>query len=620
MDFLKDLSIDKVRNLAEDTLNQVKPKTDVEARVYEVLSHKNWGSSSSLMHEVARDTRDMERFHVITRLMWDSWRVVFKALTLLEFLVKNGAERCVDDARNHGHVLRALGQFNYYEGTVDRGVGVREKSKQILEILGDDERIREERQKARKLREKFNGSQSTAASTAQTSGYGNQDSWNTGNDGGGGGGGYGDSGIDSGYDNGGGYSGRYGGSKGAPSAAVTPTFAAMPDDSRKKKSKKKGTKKKMLAATPPPVAQPEIDLFSFDDAPAPAAPAGSDDFGAFQSTPAPTPAPVKDEFADFGSLRSAPAAQPDPFVAAPAPTAPQQQSFDAFGNMPVASGGMNMGGMAMNTPNNSAVGAPGMAGINNAFGNMTMGAQPSMAPVAPVAVADDEFGDFADAAQPSPVKRNPGDPMAKLVSLDHLSKNPSQPKPQSTFGQAAGAGQNNQFMQNAQPANAMAPQPVMVSAGGSDAISSMMGPPPAQPQMPKGVPQGMQPGMQPGVQQQAVGQAQTNPNMMHQMNPQMMQQGMTPQMMQANMGSGGQGMTPQMMQQMQMQMMQQGMNPNMMQGNMGMGNQGMMGNQGGMNQMGMQGMPQSNMGIGNQGHMGGQGMQGGMNFQQQQWR
>jgi hypothetical protein len=43
-------------------------------------------------------------------------------------------ERCVDDARNHGHTLRALLNFNYYEGT-DRGSGVREKAKQLIEML-----------------------------------------------------------------------------------------------------------------------------------------------------------------------------------------------------------------------------------------------------------------------------------------------------------------------------------------------------------------------------------------------------------------------------------------------------------------------------------------------------
>jgi epsin len=122
-----------------DSFNQAKPKTDLEAKVYEVLSHKNWGASSTIMNEIARDTYDHEKFIVITQLMWENmenqrpaaWRVVFKGLTLLEHLIKNGSERCVDDARNHGHSLRALQQFNYYEGTIDRGLGVREKSKQL---------------------------------------------------------------------------------------------------------------------------------------------------------------------------------------------------------------------------------------------------------------------------------------------------------------------------------------------------------------------------------------------------------------------------------------------------------------------------------------------------------
>ena len=43
------------------SFNQAKPKSEVEARVYEVLSHKNWGSSSTLMNEVARDTYDSDK-------------------------------------------------------------------------------------------------------------------------------------------------------------------------------------------------------------------------------------------------------------------------------------------------------------------------------------------------------------------------------------------------------------------------------------------------------------------------------------------------------------------------------------------------------------------------------
>jgi epsin len=195
-----------------------------------------------------------------------AWRVVFKGLTLLEHLVKNGSERCVDDARNHGHILRSLHQFNYYEGTVDRGLGVREKSKQLVEILGDDERIREERQKARKLREKFGGNMGGVSGGGGGGGgyggYGN-DSGGWDRDrvygdsgigsggggfhaGGGGGGGYGDSGY--GGDSGGSFSGRYSDdheTRTATASSNTPTFATIPDDppTRKKVLKKKKKKK-----------------------------------------------------------------------------------------------------------------------------------------------------------------------------------------------------------------------------------------------------------------------------------------------------------------------------------------------------------------------------------------
>ena len=49
------------RSLGPLSFNQAKPKSEVEARVYEVLSHKNWGSSSTLMNEVARDTYDSDK-------------------------------------------------------------------------------------------------------------------------------------------------------------------------------------------------------------------------------------------------------------------------------------------------------------------------------------------------------------------------------------------------------------------------------------------------------------------------------------------------------------------------------------------------------------------------------
>jgi len=480
MDFLKDLSVDKLRNAAEDAFNQVKPKSEVEARVYEVLSHKNWGSSSTLLNEIARDTYEYDRFPIITGIMWDSmqnqrpsaWRVVFKGLMLLEHLIKNGNERCVDDARNHSHVLRSLNQFNYYEGTVDRGLGVREKAKQLIELLGDDERIREERQKAKTLREKFGSSAAGVGgggggggmgSSSKYAGYGNSDQgWKSG---GGGGGGYGESGIGSkssgyGNDSGGGYAGRYADDS-APSSSsygntksssATPTFATMPSDdmpsSSKKKSKSKKLKKKKkekseaAQATIAPVpaaapAAPEVDLFSFDSAAAPA-PATTTDasFDAFQSAPAPlpavAPAPVaaNDDFANFQSA---------PVPAAPTVAAAPTAQFDAFGTtqstpMPVAAAPIsNANNTTFDAFGSIAAPANNMSAMNNAFGNMSMQQPSAPAPTVTNNNDDDDFGDFDDGqaqtntSQPSNSSNN-GDPLSRLISLDSLTKNANKPK------------------------------------------------------------------------------------------------------------------------------------------------------------------------------------------------
>mmetsp|Transcript_17567 Transcript_17567/g.19018 ORF Transcript_17567/g.19018 Transcript_17567/m.19018 type:complete len:615 (-) Transcript_17567:271-2115(-) len=601
MNYLKDLSIDKIQNLAEDAYNQHKPKTDVEARVYEVLSHKNWGASGSLMNEIARDTYDIEKYQVIANLMWDgmenqrpaAWKVVFKSLNLLDHLVKNGAERCVDDARNHGHVLRSLGQFNYYEGTIDRGLGVREKSKQILEILNDDDRVREERQKSRKLREKFGdfnkGVSRTGGggggTTSGVGGYGNQDSWNS-SDGGGGdsGSGYGEGGI---YDNDKGYSGRYasGSSSSTPSSSA-PTFAAMPGaESTKKKSKKKKKKQAAAAAAKqeaapvaaPIAAAPEEDLLGFDSVPsAPSTATVSSEFGAFQASSAPAPAHASDEFAAFGQMRSG-----------------QTPSFDAFGNNGVNATNYNMmmnnnaAPMTNNMVNNNRNINDGVPGIGNSFGNMNVGSaggqlqQPTMP-----ASNDDDFGDFADAKKDSSslsfsVKAGKSsDPMSSLINLDGLSKNPSK---KMTMNQPVAI---NEAAAHYQKGIQQGVQVSVVSAGGSNAISSMMGPAPTPQQQHRGSAMSMNSqasaesgGMNPQMQQQQF--------MMNQMQNQGMQ-GNNMQMM------GGNPQMQGMMYENQMNNGGGGMNQ------MGMYNMNTTG--GGMNQMGMNQMNMNNQ-------MGGQQQQ-----------
>lgn len=106
-----------------------------------------------------------------------------QGLTLLEVLIKSGSERVVDDARDHLFRIRTLTDFTHHDETSDKGHGgafsiagsrkasspvyihyllfaigtVREKSKQLVELLNDTARIREERAKTRELKSKYVG-------------------------------------------------------------------------------------------------------------------------------------------------------------------------------------------------------------------------------------------------------------------------------------------------------------------------------------------------------------------------------------------------------------------------------------------------------------------------------
>ena len=138
--------------------------TDCEKKLNEALSKKNWGASGTLMGEIAQLTFDYQQYSIVMKAVWESlnnsgknWRVVFKGLSLLEHLIKHGTERVIDDSRDHIHQIRTLNDFSHFVDGVDKGSGVREKSKQLVELLNDNTLIREERQKARQLREKFTG-------------------------------------------------------------------------------------------------------------------------------------------------------------------------------------------------------------------------------------------------------------------------------------------------------------------------------------------------------------------------------------------------------------------------------------------------------------------------------
>jgi epsin len=86
------------------------------------------------------------------------WRQIYKALQLLEYLIKHGSERVVDDARSHISTLKMLRNFHYIDDKgKDEGLNVRNRSRELVDLLSDVEKIRAERRKAKANKNKYIG-------------------------------------------------------------------------------------------------------------------------------------------------------------------------------------------------------------------------------------------------------------------------------------------------------------------------------------------------------------------------------------------------------------------------------------------------------------------------------
>ncbi|EEU48843.1 uncharacterized protein NECHADRAFT_98981 [Fusarium vanettenii 77-13-4] len=354
-------------------------------------------ASSTLMQEIANGTFNYQTLNEIMPMIYrrftekaaEEWRQIYKALQLLEFLIKHGSERVIDDARGHISLLKMLRQFHFIDQNgKDQGINVRNRAKELAELLSDVDRIRSERKKARSTKNKYTGVEGGATfgggfSSGSSSRYGGFGSESA--DYGGGSSGNANFGGYSGgvYGDGGGFGGqsddwREGGSGGGSGSRADrfEEYDEFDEDERPAPSSRAAAKRPertpaaKKAAEPPKKKEPEVDLFSFDDsAPASSAAPAASGFAAMAPTntaAASAPADDDDEFDDFQS--ATPAAQPAASnfaqTAAPAVTsaasttahfaAPQPQSAPQQADI------SQMVSMASISPANSARGTPGV--------------------------------------------------------------------------------------------------------------------------------------------------------------------------------------------------------------------------------------------------------------------
>ncbi|XP_034045308.1 epsin-2 isoform X2 [Thalassophryne amazonica] len=143
--------------------NMVNNFSDAEKKVREATSNDPWGPSSSLMSEIADLTYNVVAFSEIMSMIWKrlndhgkNWRHVYKALTLLDYLIKTGSERVALQCKENIFAIQTLKDFQYIDRDgKDQGINVREKSKQLVVLLKDEDRLKGERSQALKTKERM---------------------------------------------------------------------------------------------------------------------------------------------------------------------------------------------------------------------------------------------------------------------------------------------------------------------------------------------------------------------------------------------------------------------------------------------------------------------------------
>lgn len=149
--------------LRRQVKNIVHNYSEAEIKVREATSNDPWGPPSSLMSEIADLTFNTVAFAEVMGMLWrrlndsgKNWRHVYKALTLLDYLLKTGSERVAHQCRENVFTIQTLKDFQYIDRDgKDQGVNVREKVRQVMALLTDEERLRQERTNALKTKERM---------------------------------------------------------------------------------------------------------------------------------------------------------------------------------------------------------------------------------------------------------------------------------------------------------------------------------------------------------------------------------------------------------------------------------------------------------------------------------
>mmetsp|Transcript_10929 Transcript_10929/g.33508 ORF Transcript_10929/g.33508 Transcript_10929/m.33508 type:complete len:474 (+) Transcript_10929:71-1492(+) len=150
--------------------------TDIENSVRAATSDTTWGVTGTELDTIARATFNREEYPLVMGIVWErlsakKWRNVYKAMELLKYLCLHGSQRCLDEAKDALPHIQGLQNFRYVDSAgKDEGRNVRERAKQLTELLSDPDHLAEEKEKAKSLQAKL-GDQSGKVAAVSSDDY-----------------------------------------------------------------------------------------------------------------------------------------------------------------------------------------------------------------------------------------------------------------------------------------------------------------------------------------------------------------------------------------------------------------------------------------------------------------
>lgn len=140
--------------------------SDVAVKAKDATNNEPWGPHGQLMSDISEGCYDAEKF----KQVWDvlkkriaagtgeKWRMAYKSLLVIEFLVKQSSQHVVQVILDNSTAIQDLQKFTYKdEAGKDWGLNVRNRAKELCTLLGNPDRIRAERAKAKANKEKYKG-------------------------------------------------------------------------------------------------------------------------------------------------------------------------------------------------------------------------------------------------------------------------------------------------------------------------------------------------------------------------------------------------------------------------------------------------------------------------------